>query len=717
MLGVTKLDCTFILQMMPSMRLVLPWTLLLCTILWTPAESNTQPDLQALLSNIVDSITDMQKQIKDLTDHQLAQDLATGERIRSSGQSGVKLVRLYRGGTRPYMESSHVGTRTAGMHNHANFERVIGLGEISAVLNGVEFRTRHNDYSLVQPSTTSGTFHETQDIIYPEVPPSVLGQPTVEDQINEMRQWFKAWRDQDFSVRDYRQYFKANLCYLEGAFYYPDEILVDQIFSERHQIQSPDFVHLQKQFKFTSDSGRKDDFENMAFLPRVVYRVVNGTPEYAQWNYRLLCHPIEGDVPLNRFRVVDELATRMRFNDAYNELPLTMRARFQLNSEDADVFGREKATLYEYLDDLMGQIPGLNNYEGYLEDTAFDAPAYRLNTDMDEELVTLNTARYHRWFMASKKGAFGLATRHRGFNDNHLFVAMNTQSKVVPTEVEHCTGFGRNKRCTWHQQRFSYAIPIEIVYTTPLTKWNPHHVIHKGDASSDFGRTVNADKRNGRPVPEKAYDGVNSHKFHITPAEFFDGGELASDPADTTSRGATGVLDGEGNMHLMRDSGHRVFLPKIPEVGIMRQRYPIMPIHGEGDSLWKEVEALKDVVLDYQQHQNMYRSGNPEQDETPADEAEDTINRPLTLELAPGRTGHSHLLELSIEKLGYLHDGQTVSVSTEVSDGHGHELQVVYRPATRNRPERYTVTEITPREGHSRILVNVVNPEQDVGVL
>ena len=42
-----------------------------------------------------------------------------------------------------------------------------------AVLNGVEFRTRHNDYKLRMPSTTSSDYGATEEIPYPDVPPAV----------------------------------------------------------------------------------------------------------------------------------------------------------------------------------------------------------------------------------------------------------------------------------------------------------------------------------------------------------------------------------------------------------------------------------------------------------------------------------------------------------------------------------------------------------------
>lgn len=60
-----------------------------------------------------------------------------------------------------------------GIHNHNNYPRAIGLGELIAVLNGVEFRTRHNDYKLRMASTSTMDYGVTEDIPFPDVPPSV----------------------------------------------------------------------------------------------------------------------------------------------------------------------------------------------------------------------------------------------------------------------------------------------------------------------------------------------------------------------------------------------------------------------------------------------------------------------------------------------------------------------------------------------------------------
>lgn len=47
------------------------------------------------------------------------------------------------------------------------------MGELVAVLNGVEFRTRHNDYKMQMPSKTSLDYGKTELVPYPKVPPQV----------------------------------------------------------------------------------------------------------------------------------------------------------------------------------------------------------------------------------------------------------------------------------------------------------------------------------------------------------------------------------------------------------------------------------------------------------------------------------------------------------------------------------------------------------------
>ena len=217
--------------------------------------------------------------------------------------------------------------------------------------------------------------------------------------------------------------------------------------------------------------------------------------------------------------------------------------------------------------------------------------------------------------------------------------------------------------------------------------------------------------RNGRATIDRAYNGTCHNTFYMTPGEFYEGGDIPSDPADTTKRGSTAVLDRQGTMRLVRDSGHRVFFPKIPGVGTLRQRYPIMPVYGEGSSVWKELEALKDIVLDYNKYRHMYRSEMPQLDPNTKVEATDDVNRGKIFELAPGQTGHSHLIRLSVLQVEELAEGRTISVIAEESDGHEHELSM--KCVGRNRHKCFTQGRITPYEPHSNKLIDITNPEDD----
>ena len=145
------------------------------------------------------------------------------------------------------------------------------------VLNGVEFRTRHNDYRLYMANKTSKGYHATEEIPFPEVPPQVKNKATVDEHIVEMREWFKAWKSQEYSVRNYRKYFKPVLCYLEGAWTTATKDIDEPFESDRHFIVVKSWFDLQEKVRFTSYAGRKDNRENFSFLPMTIMEIINGT--------------------------------------------------------------------------------------------------------------------------------------------------------------------------------------------------------------------------------------------------------------------------------------------------------------------------------------------------------------------------------------------------------------------------------------------------------
>ena len=623
----------------------------------------------------------LRKIVGALSRQVMLQQMFVEERIRSDGDSGVKQVRHNNEGTRNFFADTHGHSRRLmSIHEHANNIRTVGLGEFIAVLNGVEFRTRHNDYALIMPNKTSKDYHATEPIPFPEVPPEVTNKATVDEQVVEMREWFKAWKNQDHSVRDYRKYFKPVLCYLEGAWTTATKDIDEPFESDRHFLDAKTWFDLQEKVRFTSYTGRKDNLENFSFLPTTIMDIINGTiPVFAQWNYRILCHPLSRDIPLNRFRVVDEFHARLPARRKYEEQADTRAARFQLNPQDSGTwykFERHNNPKFSLLDEIMSEIPGKDNYQGRLTDEAFDLPAHTIDPKKSGKL---NAAYYHRWFKVLEKGAMGQSIRHRGYADENLFMAMTTQPKVAGMKLKTCKKRRGKEHCKRVSQKFSYAFPLEIIYLTPLNRWNPFKIDYKGPINSPLGKTVFADGRNGGRSAKTAYNGTNSKKYYQTPSAFFSGKEVSTDAADTTQN-SVGVLDKDGVVRITRASGTRIFLPPISAVGICRQRYPIMPVHGEGSAVWKELEATKDILMKSGTFGFAYREplgGNSAV--TPTEPA-----KPLTLKMQdatkdpPG--AHSHevtLTPIQVDQAKRL--GRIFTLTTTTGSGHQHTITVFFR--------------------------------------
>lgn len=611
----------------------------------------------------------------------MLQQMFVEERIRSDGDSGVKHVRHNNEGTRNYFAETHGNSkRLLSIHEHANNIRTVGLGEFIAVLNGVEFRTRHNDYRLYMPSRSSKDYHATEPIPFPDVPPEVQNEATVQKQIVEMREWFKAWKSQNHTVRDYRKYFKPVLCYLEGAWTTETKDIDEPFESDRHFIDAKSWFDLQEKVRFTSYTGRKDNLENFSFLPTTIIDIINETiPVFAQWNYRISCHPLSRDIPLNRFRVVDELQARLPSGRKYEDQAFSRAARFQLNPRDSDNWSEGyNNPRFTLLDELMSEIPGKDNYQGNLTDEAFGLAAHTL--DPNKPAGKLNAAHYHRWFRVEEKGAMGLSVRHRGFADENLFMAMTTQPKVAGMTLETCKGPRRRPKCNKITQKFSYAIPLEIIYLTPLNSWNPFNLEYKGDERNPYGKTVYFGGRYGGRTPEKAYNGTNSKKYYMTPSAFFSGKEVSVDAADTT-KNTVGVLDRDGNVAITRASGTRIFIPPISGIGACRQRYPIMPVHGEGSAAWKELEAVKDILTKSKTYEKMYRE--PLEGGSGVSPTDRPVTKLLTLEMEyatkspPG--SHTHEITLTEEQMKSAKKGIVLEdIMTTSQAGHEHIISVVW---------------------------------------
>lgn len=56
----------------------------------------------------------------------------------------------------------------------------------------------------------------------------------------------------------------------------------------------------------------------------------------------------------------------------------------------------------------------------------------------------------------------------------------------------------------------------------------------------------------------------------------------------------------------MAASGIQILTKNIPDVGVARLRYPVMPLHQAGNMIYKEVDALKDMTLMAHKYSTLY---------------------------------------------------------------------------------------------------------------
>ena len=654
-------------------------------------------------STVEDDIANLKQLTKALAKQVMNQQVYFEETVRATGQSGVKQKRRRFSGTRPYYSDTFTSNTMITIHDHANHIRTIGIGEFIAVLNGVEFRTRHNDYGLYMPSRTSREYHAVDPIEFPDVPPEVLSKPTVAKQITEMKQWFKAWRDQKFGYRDYRKYFKPIMCYLEGAWTIADPNKIDEPFaSDRHVFTVLDWDEMSRKIRFMSNAGSKDNNENFAFLPTALFDMRNDTtPFYAQWNYRILCHPLKKYVQPNRLRVVDDLASRVANGFNLERFKNSRGARFQLNPIDSAVFSERFKNDRRFLDQLMEEIPGKDNYGKWMSDQAFGLDAKRV----DNSSRMLNAANYHRTYKVMQRGANGIQQRSRGFADDGVYMARNSQSKIATNIVNHrCYHNNQGEKLCRErfEQKWSYAIPLEIIYLTPLHKWNPFNITYIDDGKQ-------CGKCKGGNTKETAYQFASRSYYYRTPASFFTGDPVDGDAADTSGQ-SVGMLDANGNLHKVRASGVYVGLPEIKDVGILRTRYPIAPVHQEGEAVWKELQALKDLLFKTGDRFKALRDDYGINDLPGEGEGPSEPDTMLAMANAPnndttGVSAHTHSVQLSPEEVQQLQAGQVVDVTSGMGSSHTHTLKVSYN-ADRVPPYYYTKCDNrdTCWDGHGKSL-------------
>lgn len=397
-------------------------------------------------------------------------------------------------------------------------------------------------------------------------------------------------------------------------------------------------------------------------------------PMYANWEYRIAVAPLDRDIKLCNFRLSDDMATIMGGSNR----PLTAldmensrKSRFKLNGWQRDDCAWRRGRFDSgLLDELMAQVPGRNGYGAFLYDDTFGLNATNFKQD-----GVLNTNYYSRHYSVGGDDAMGRANFRRTPNDNNMFAAMTTQERVAPVEAcsAEMTGSGTSTKCDDSNrisQRWSYATPLELIYLTPLTSWNPHNFEYCPESLTSEAcskvRTGPSGDRTGGLTPETAYNGLTRSTYFTTPEGFFGGGNDYVDPADT-SGGVTGVLDRQGKLQRVRASGTWIHLPQMKGFGEqkVRLRYPIFTTYEEGSTTFKELKAF----------QAMLRGESTGGASAAAMETIREERYGVDLVMGEG-SGHTHTIKLLPAQLREMDDGAAVKTTSSTANGHSHEVYV-----------------------------------------
>ena len=133
-----------------------------------------------------------------------------------------------------------------------------------------------------------------------------------------------------------------------------------------------------------------------------------------------------------------------------------------------------------------------------------------------------------------------------------------------------------------------------------------------------------------------------------------------------------------GQLRICRASGTRIFLPDIPGVGAIRTRYPILPVHGEGSQVGKELLATKDVLLKSKTYSYVFHE--PLQNGlAPTTAPKKPVRLLLGFSTNPNITRHRHEITINPADVVRLAEGKRQKLKSTTSQAESHTHDIVLR--------------------------------------
>ena len=185
-------------------------------------------------------------------------------------------------------------------------------------------KAKMDENKLFVEDTSKDVYGCTTLVPPPPVPADTMT-GTVSDRIEAMTNYLKDFKNQkaENAADDYTKFFKPVLCYLEGV-WEKDTLDREAFKASNHKKASEKWIAEHERLLFLRASGRTLIDDDTVLVPTAFRNALNGTdPELASWKFRVLCHPLDNDLPTSRFHAaVDQLtALTARFSgSAFSEL-------------------------------------------------------------------------------------------------------------------------------------------------------------------------------------------------------------------------------------------------------------------------------------------------------------------------------------------------------------------------------------------------------------
>lgn len=266
-----------------------------------PAESDQSVNeaVAAISAEVDAALADIQNQVQSsgLTSNGLGDGFTTLngiERLQGQLASGVVSVRQYTNSS-AFVPEERVHTESYSAisgHNHADHNNLNGLAELQVVLNGIEMRSRHNDYLYRNNVMSANPSSNERDYIFPRelsptfpdsFPPELANMPTGvnEDGSLDCSEGTQA----HFMKSAGLEHTQVILSYVEMWIQRIGEDAGDTL---RHEIEAGELTEQYIRENLLKASGHKNRLENFEVSPSLVRTIdEDGNAIYGQPVFRI----------------------------------------------------------------------------------------------------------------------------------------------------------------------------------------------------------------------------------------------------------------------------------------------------------------------------------------------------------------------------------------------------------------------------------------------